>query len=335
MTSNEVLQSPVHIGPRRSCHVNLFVSDVERSLAFYNKVCGLEIVLRQAAINAGFLSNGNTNHDIGMIGTTSEALVGEDGHQIWGAGGAEMPGLYHIGWEMEHEFDLVKANVRAKAAQFRINRTVRHLSTRSLYAFDADANVHEFYADVSRDWRTLYAEGKRVSGHWEPGEFLPQTEYLYQINPEIRRVESAVVHGVRFSHVALSVQNFERMRLFFQNIAGLLEVYSNEDVGVAAYGAPASPYPVTLILQRASPRNKANRGMRYFALEIDGTYSIGEASDRLAKAGYAPVRQVDNGHKSSVFVADPDGLLVELVRWNGNPINFQELEQRGELEYGI
>jgi catechol 2,3-dioxygenase len=335
MTSNEVLQSPVHISPRRSTHVNLFVSDLERSLVFYNKICGLEIVLRQEAINAGFLSNGNTNHDIGMIGTTSEALVGEDGHQIWGAGGAENPGLYHIGWEMEHEFDLVKANIRAKASQFRINRTVRHLSTRSLYAFDTDANVHEFYADVSHDWRTLYAEGKRVSGHWEPGEFKPQTDYLYQVDPEIRRVEDAVVHGTRFSHVALSVQNFDRMRLFFQNIAGLLEVYANEDAGVAAYAASASKYPVTLILHRAGSKSKLDRGLHHFAIEIDETYSIGEVSSRLEKAGYRPMRQVNAAHKSSVFVADPDGILVELIQLNGKAINFDELAERGDLEFGI
>jgi catechol 2,3-dioxygenase len=335
MTSQEVLESPVHISPRRACHVNLFVSDLERSLKFYNEICGLEIVLRQPSINAGFLSNGNTNHDIGMIGTTPDALIGENGHQIWPAGRASKPGLYHIGWEMEHEFDLVKANLRADAFKFKINRTVRHLSTRSLYAFDADANVHEFYADVSKDWRRLYAEGKRVSGHWQPGELLPQTDLLYQQNPEIRKVYTAGVNSLRFSHVALSVQNFERMRKYFRNIAGLLEVYCNEVAGVCAFKTPANKYPVALIL-RASPSNsKEDRGLHHFSLEIDNNYSIDEAHDRLVAAGYQPHRKVELDHKASLFVSDPDGLQVELLQQRANTINFKELEDRGELEFGI
>jgi len=335
MTSVETLNAPVHISPRRPCHVNLFVSDLERSLEFYNKVCGIEIVLRQPTINAGFLSNGNTNHDIGMIGTTPDALFGENGHQIWAAGQASRPGLYHIGWEMEHEFDLVKAHLRAQAFGYRVNRTVRHLSTRSLYAFDADANIHEYYADVSKDWRTLYAEGKRVSGHWTPGELRPSTDSLYQVNPEIRKVPGATVNTVRFSHTALSVRNFDRMRAYFRNIAGLLEVYVNEVAGVAAFASPACNYPVALVLHRSKSGDKADRGLHHFVLEIDETYSFDEASDRLTQSGHPPVVKLDLPHKSSLVVQDPDGLLVELMQFHGGSIDFEALARAGQLEYGI
>lgn len=335
MTSVETLNTPVHISPRRACHVNLFVSDLERSLEFYNKVCGLEIVLRQPTINAGFLSNGNTNHDIGMIGTTPDALLGEGGHQIWAAGQASRPGLYHIGWEMEHEFDLVKANIRAQSAGYRVNRTVRHLSTRSLYAFDADANIHEFYADVSKDWRTLYAEGKRVSGHWTPGELQPSTDRLYQVNPEIRRVPDAVVNTVRFSHTALSVRNFDRMRSYFQSIVGLLEIYVNEEAGVAVFTSPAANYPATLILHRSPSGDKAIRGLHHFALEIDDAYSLDEAFERLSGTGYRPIHKIDFPHKSSLVVLDPDGLRVELMQVRGRKIDFDALAQSGQLEYGV
>ncbi len=335
MTSVETLNSPVHISPRRPCHVNLFVSDLERSLNFYNKICGLEVVLRQPTINAGFLSNGNTNHDIGMIGTSPDALFGENGHQIWAAGQASRPGLYHIGWEMEHEFDLVKANLRAQALGYRVNRTVRHLSTRSLYAFDADANIHEFYADVSKDWRTLYAEGKRVSGHWSPGELLPSKERLYQIDPEIRKVPDAVVNTVRFSHVALAVKNFERMCAYFKHIAGLLEIYVNEGAGVAAFASPACNYAVALVLHRISSGDKADRGLHHFAMEVDETYSIDDAFNRLAQAGYRPFIKMDLPHKKSLVLRDPDGLCVELLQFRNKDIDFDALARDGQLEYGI
>src|SRR5690606_41242408 len=123
------------------------------------------------------------------------------------------PRLYHIGWAVEPEFDLVKAHLRAQAFGYRVNRTVPHLSTRSLYAFDADANIHEYYADVSKDWRTLYAEGKRVSGHWTPVELQPSTDRLYQSDPEIRRVPDADVNPGRFSHSWPSVRIRDCSRL--------------------------------------------------------------------------------------------------------------------------
>lgn len=335
MTSVEVLQSPVHFSPRRLCHVNLFVSDLERSLAFYNQVCGLEIVLRQPRIGAGFLSNGNTNHDIGMITTTPDALVGESGHQILAAGQAARPGLYHLGWEMEHEFDLVKANDRARAAHFRVNRTVRHLSTRSLYVFDADANIHEFYADVSKDWRRLYNEGKRVSGHWQPGELPPSIERLYHERPEFRRVDGAVTSAERFTHAGLTVRSFERMRLFFANIGGLLEIYCNEEKGVAVFATPSGDYPAALTLYRAKDQDKSAYGLHHFALELSADQSVDQVVKRLEAAGHKPVKVLDMPHKHSVFVADPDGMLVELHRPRDAAIDFEALARNGELEFGI
>jgi len=335
MTSLDVLSSPIHFSPRRLCHVNLFISDLERTLNFYNRVCGLEIVLRQPSIGAGFVSNGNTNHDLGFITTTDGALIGEGGHTILAAGQASRPSLYHCGWEMEHEFDLVKANERAIAASFRINRTVRHLSTRSLYVFDADANIHEFYADVSKNWRQLYAEDKRVSGHWKPGELPPSMERLYQDNPEYRRVPDSAIHVMRFSHVALTVRSFDRMRLFFRNIAGLLEVFADETAGVAAFSTPGSHYPLALVLHHAGERDKAAYGLHHFALELEPGQPLGKVATRLTAAGYAPIKTIDLPHKEGLVIADPDGFRVELYHLRSRDIDFGALKRRGELEFGL
>ena len=53
--------------PRRLGHVNLTVSDLERSMAFYTRVLGIEEVRREPDIKAGFLSNGNTHHDVALV----------------------------------------------------------------------------------------------------------------------------------------------------------------------------------------------------------------------------------------------------------------------------
>jgi catechol-2,3-dioxygenase len=72
--------SEVRFQPRRLGHVNLYVSQLERSIAYYEKVCGIELVRIEAAIRAGFHSNGNTHHDIGLIEISKgEARLGRDG----------------------------------------------------------------------------------------------------------------------------------------------------------------------------------------------------------------------------------------------------------------
>ena len=53
--------------PRRLGHVNLWVSDLERSIRFYEDVCGIELVRRERDILIAFHSNGNSHHDIGII----------------------------------------------------------------------------------------------------------------------------------------------------------------------------------------------------------------------------------------------------------------------------
>ena len=69
----------VRFRPRRLGHANLFVSDLDRSMRFYNAVCGLEEVRREPAIRIGFLSNGNTHHDVGLVQSSTARRVGRGG----------------------------------------------------------------------------------------------------------------------------------------------------------------------------------------------------------------------------------------------------------------
>jgi catechol 2,3-dioxygenase len=309
------LERPVHIGPRRLCHVNIFVRNLERSLNFYNRTCGLEIVLRQPEIRAGFLSNGNTHHDVGMIEVTREELTGEQGHRILAPGQASKPGLYHLGWEMESEFDLVNAYRRARAAGLKIWRTVRHRASHSLYLFDPDGNIHEFYADVDRDWRRLYREEISLSGQWDPAEGKPSVDRRYHEKPEIRRVDCAALQPIRLSHAVLTVRNYEMMTAFFDNCVGLFENFRSDDAGVATYGAVAGSYAFALALVREDATvGTGKRGLHHFAFEMRDEEDIASGEAALSAAGIPIERSISSATKRSLFVRDPNGLLVEFCK---------------------
>ena len=61
--------------PTRLNHAVLFVTDLERSLAFYTGVFGMEVAAREPRANAAFLRlprSGN-HHDLGLFGVGAPA----------------------------------------------------------------------------------------------------------------------------------------------------------------------------------------------------------------------------------------------------------------------
>ena len=139
----------VRFSPRRLGHGNLFVGELERSAQFYNKVCGLQEVYREPPIHAAFLSSGTSHHDIALMQISENERVGRQGHIQVPRGRGEIAGLNHLAWEMENEALLVDAYDRAKTAGVHINRTADHQVSHSVYLFDPDGNLHEFYADAA------------------------------------------------------------------------------------------------------------------------------------------------------------------------------------------
>ncbi len=330
MIPDEILDRPVHIGPRRLCHTNLFVADVEASIDFYTRVCGLDLASREPPIKAAFFSNGNSHHDLGMLETTRGTVKGEGGHGILSGGAASKTGLYHLGWEMQNEFELVKAYQRSLAADFRVNRTSCHRSSNSVYVSDALGFVHEFYADVVKDWRHC---GPPKSGQWDPLARVPRAESFYQDAPEILVVREAPLHPVRFSHAVLAVSDLARERRFFTNVVGLYELPHSRGESFALFGTPEGRYPFTLGLVDERIAAGSSRGLHHFSLEMPSEASIDEALQGLQAQGRRPERVLDLPHKRSLFLRDPDGVAVEFVYPRSATIAFDSLPAGGDTGF--
>jgi catechol 2,3-dioxygenase len=214
----------VSFNPRRLGHVNLWVTDLEKSIAFYESICGIQLVRRERDLHIAFHSNGNTHHDVGMVETSrGKDRYGRDGTlQIPKTRGVAA-GLNHLGWEMENERELVEAYRRALDAGYPMHRAVDHLISHSVYVSDPDGNGHEFYADEMRDWRRIYNLDveDEVTGLWDPLAVPPKAEANYNVDPPILRVESAPVHPSHLTGARFATRQFDAMLDFFVSIAGL------------------------------------------------------------------------------------------------------------------
>src|SRR4051812_24150510 len=201
----------VRFAPRRLGHANIFVGDLERSMRFYTDVCGVEEVRREPGIGAGFLSNGATHHDLGLMQASGGTRIGRDGHVQVSSGRGERAGLNHFGWEMDTEAALVAAWKRAAAAGVAIHRLTDHQLSHSVYLFDPEGNLHEFYADALKDWRTIFNPTREdlISGDWDPTAAAPMQEPNWHAKPEVRRVKGAVFHPISITHAGLAVRDLD------------------------------------------------------------------------------------------------------------------------------
>lgn len=114
-------------------HAVLFVSDLERSVAFYTDVLGFQRVdmTPEGFRGAAFLrASGSTNdHDLGLF-----EIGGEAGPSL--AGRATV-GLYHLAWEVDTLSALERVAARLAEAGA-LAGTSDHGTTKSLYGKDPD-----------------------------------------------------------------------------------------------------------------------------------------------------------------------------------------------------
>ena len=278
--------------PRRLGHINLIVGQLERSTRFYNEVCGLVLEFSETGLRGNFLGTGNTHHDVATIERTSEDRYGKDGHLQIPKEAAAKVALNHVAWEMDNELELVRGYERAQRAGIALGRVSDHQITHSIYLKDPDGNVVEFYADVIRDWRgVLHGEVDHITSVWQPDSRTANPASLWDAAPVLRRVDRAPFHPTRLSHVVLGTENLARMAAFYQEVAGLRLVYSDEAVSLLQALHESSPYHLALV---HTPQSK---GLHHFSFEVADARELERSQEGPLKA--------------SQYVADPDGFRVE------------------------
>ena len=309
-----IRKSSTGFNPRRLAHCNIFVSSNDRAVPFYRDVCGFTPVFEEPAIMAVFYSNGSSHHDLATMEIASTPRVGKDGHVQIPKGRGQVPGLNHFGFEMESEKTLVDAIHRLREQGVEINRTTDHGISHSVYLFDPDGNLLEFYVDAIDDWRSFFSdhENELISGFWDPDAKEPMTRPLYDANFKPEPYAGAVARPRQIARATLLTPDLPRMREFYETIAGLVLVSVGDDFVVYAgsLGTPA-----IALFEVASGDDI---GLHHIGFELMDGEEPEEIEKKLAEAGLEPLTTIVSSSKRSVVVTDPDGLRLEFYRPTGS-----------------
>jgi catechol 2,3-dioxygenase len=130
-------------------HTHLKVSDIDKSLTFYQGILGFEIMQRYGA-SAVFLSAGGYHHHLGL--------------NTWYSKGAPKApergcGLFHVAILYEKRSELAIVLKRLLAAEYPLTGASDHGVSEALYLDDPDGNGVELYWDRPREQWPLDSEG--------------------------------------------------------------------------------------------------------------------------------------------------------------------------------
>jgi len=126
-------------------HVVFYVRDLEKSLAFYRDLVGLELKGRIFANRGALMSGGRTHHELLLL------EVGEAPGPLRG----KRIGLYHVAWKPGDNLEGLRiALKRIESQGVTRKRMADHSVSRSIYVEDPDGNEVELYTDNPEfDWR--------------------------------------------------------------------------------------------------------------------------------------------------------------------------------------
>lgn len=138
-------------------HIVLYVSSLERSATFYEKLLGFKMLHRD--LYTALFSSGRTHHELLFIEVGGQRGVKKH---------IPSPGLYHIGFKVGNTDDELRAALsELQENKVEIVGTADHHVTHSLYILDPDGNELELYIDVDEEWKT------------NPKKVLQPVQHLY------------------------------------------------------------------------------------------------------------------------------------------------------------
>jgi catechol 2,3-dioxygenase len=282
------LPDSLRLGP-----VHLTVTDLERSIAFYESAIGLRLARRdgaEAALGAG-------GEDLLVL--TEEPRARPAGRHA---------GLYHFALLHPSRLELARAAQRLIATRTPVSGASDHKISEAIYLPDPDGNGIELAADRSREhWGDL-SDPTALGG--------PQPLDLQGLLAMVEGAEppAGAAGDLRVGHVHLHVGDVERALAFWRDLVGF-EVMTRFP-SAAFISAGGYHHHLGLNTWRGEgvpPMPEGTVGLRHWTVVLDELADVAAVRERLAASG-APVEEGAGGERPGAFLTrDPWNNAVQVT----------------------
>jgi len=268
--------------------VHITVSDLDRSVEFYERAIGLRLHRREhgsAALGAG--------------GDDVLVLVEQPGALPAG----RHAGLYHFALLHPSRLELARAALRLATTRTPIEGASDHGISEAIYLPDPDGNEIELAADRPRDvWPDLSDPG------WDGGPApLDLSALLDLVAAEPPR--AAADPGVTVGHIHLHVGDVDRGIEFYRDVLGFAVMTRLPTAAFLA--ADGYHHHVAVNVWRGvgvPPAPPATVGLRHWTIVFATPEGLAEALARIERAGIPT-----EPHAGGVLVRDPWDIPVVLT----------------------
>lgn len=273
----------------RMGEISLTVSDLDRSVAWYQSALGLRV--QQLEPPVARLGDGAKT----VIVLTEDAEAASPGRHA---------GLYHYALLYPSREDLARAALRLGATRTPIQGASDHGTHEAIYLPDADGLGIELAADRPRElWPTPEQEFSR--GGPQPLDFESLLSTVAGEAPP-----DHVAPGLRVGHVHLHVGSIERGLEFYRDTVGF-DVWALLPTAafVSAGGYHHHVGFNTWLGQGIPPQPPRVVGLRRWTIELQSDSDVAAVRARLEVAG-APIEAVEGGFVTS----DPFQIPLRVVK---------------------
>lgn len=255
-------------------HVHLAVSDLERSLAFYQNALGLKVHRRE----------GDTAR-LGAGQTDLLVLTEQPGARVY----PNCTGLYHFAILVPSRLELARSLKRLAETQTPMQGFADHLVSEAIYLADPDGNGIEIYRDRPRsDW--VDSAGNFRMGT-EPLDIDGVLGELGNAAEEWSGLKPETVLG----HMHLQIRDTAEAREFYCNVLGFdLMANWHSALFISAGGYHHHLGLNTWQSLNAPPPPPGAAGLRYFVIRLPDRKSVDEVLGRV-RAENSPVEETDQG----------------------------------------
>jgi catechol 2,3-dioxygenase len=264
--------------------LHLLIKNLERSVAFYTNVIGMELLIRD-----------EQSASLG-VGETPLLVLREDAtaHQVKGTSG-----LYHFAILVPERDDLSYALRRIAETQSPVQGFADHGVSEAIYLADPDGNGIEIYRDLPRDaWpRDASGELKMVTDPLDVNGLLAAVDNAAPTN-------RILPPGTTIGHMHLHVRNIDEAVAFYRDALGfnLIQRYGPSAAFLAAGDYHHHIGVNTWAGIGAPPKPEDAVGLQEFTIHLPVGSDLASISENLRKSAIP----FDEENKT-LAVSDPSG----------------------------